>query len=68
MLDPDAEGGPGLDLFPFSGRPAKPVRLPGNADSYLPSPGLSVSPDGRWVLYVRLDRAESDIMLVDNFR
>ena len=68
VLDPDAKGGPALEFFPFSGPPAKPVRLPGNADSYLPSPGLSVSPDGRWVLYVRLDRAESDIMLVDNFR
>jgi hypothetical protein len=29
--------------------------------------GLSVSPDGRWILYVR-EESESDIMLVENFR
>jgi len=31
-------------------------------------PALSVSPDGRLILYSQLDRAESDIMLVENFR
>jgi len=29
---------------------------------------LDVSPDGRWILYGQLDRAESDLMLVENFR
>jgi Tol biopolymer transport system component len=29
--------------------------------------GLSLSPDGRWLLYGRLDRAVSDIMLLENF-
>ena len=29
---------------------------------------FSVSPDGRWVLCTQLDRAEGDIMLVENFR
>ena len=31
-------------------------------------PGLTVSPDGRWVLYAQADQSISDIMLVDNFR
>jgi Tol biopolymer transport system component len=31
-------------------------------------PGLTVSPDGRWVLYVQADQSISDIMLVENFR
>jgi hypothetical protein len=30
--------------------------------------GLSVSPDGRWLLYSRLDEQNSDIMLIDQFR
>jgi len=29
---------------------------------------LAVSPDGQWVLYPQVDRVESHIMLVDNFR
>jgi Tol biopolymer transport system component/DNA-binding winged helix-turn-helix (wHTH) protein len=30
--------------------------------------GLSVSPDGKWLLYSRIDEAASDMMLVENFR
>ena len=30
--------------------------------------GLTVSPDGKWLLYTQTDRRESDIMLVENFR
>ena len=30
--------------------------------------GLALSPDGRWLLYGQLDRAGSDIMLVENFQ
>jgi Tol biopolymer transport system component/DNA-binding winged helix-turn-helix (wHTH) protein len=29
---------------------------------------LSVSPDGRWILYPQFDQAGSDLMLVDDFR
>jgi hypothetical protein len=30
--------------------------------------GLSVSPDGHWLLYSQLDEEDSDIMIVDHFR
>jgi Tol biopolymer transport system component/DNA-binding winged helix-turn-helix (wHTH) protein len=30
--------------------------------------GLTVSPDGRWILYSQIDEQKSEIMLVDHFR
>jgi len=29
---------------------------------------LTVSPDGRWILYTQLDQSSSDLMLVENYR
>jgi Tol biopolymer transport system component len=30
--------------------------------------GLTVSPDGRWLLYSQVDQQSCDLMLVENFR
>src|SRR5262249_20665642 len=30
--------------------------------------GLSVSPDGKWMLYTQVERGGADLMLVENFR
>lgn len=35
---------------------------------FLAAPGFDVSADGRWVLYVRADSIDSDIMMIENFR
>jgi Tol biopolymer transport system component len=77
VLDPDAKGGPSIELLPFNGQRTQIVRLPGKPDSYGRTARAplrndmsvsSISPDGRWILYVHVDRAEADIMLVENFR
>jgi hypothetical protein len=31
-------------------------------------PGLSFSPDGRWLLFCQFEQNTSNIMLVENFR
>ena len=31
-------------------------------------PGISLSPDRRWLLFAQMDQSGSDIMIVDNFR
>lgn len=79
VLDPDANGGPAIEFVPFAAKRREVVRLPGKPDSYYepwlpplvgslsPIP-LAVSPDGRWILYEHIDRAEADIMLVEYFR
>ncbi len=33
-----------------------------------PGLGLSVSPDGRWLLYSQTDHCDSDLILIENFR
>jgi len=33
-----------------------------------PALGFDVSPDGQWILFVRVDQVASDIMVVENFR
>jgi Tol biopolymer transport system component len=46
------------------------VTLVCKLDKPIPSgfPGLSISPDGRWLLFTQRDQIGSDIMLMENFR
>ena len=53
-----------LSYFNFSTRRVRPVFKISGGGAWL---GLSVSPDGRHILYPELDDYRSDIMLVENF-
>ena len=43
------------------------ARFPNEGHVRPTGPSFAVSPDGRWILYSRVERAESDLMLIDNF-
>ena len=70
VLDPDAEGGPAVQFFPFEGnRRPEVLRLGGMPEDYrFTMDRVDVSADGRWFLYAYRDRHDADIMLVENFR
>jgi len=53
-----------LNYFDFSARKVRPILKISGGGAF---PGLSVSPDGRYILYPELDDYRSDIMLVENF-
>jgi Tol biopolymer transport system component/DNA-binding winged helix-turn-helix (wHTH) protein len=53
-----------LRYFDFATRQIRPIF---EADKDFES-GLSVSPDGRWIIYSQVGDENSDIMLVDHFR
>lgn len=58
--------GPLLEFFNFATQQTMEVfRLVRGPEKYIP--GLAVSPDGRSVLYARMDHSGSDIMMVENF-
>jgi Tol biopolymer transport system component len=60
---------PTIKLFSFRSRRVEQLAaLPKEARTSVGRPALAVSPDGRWILYVQVDRVESDIVLVENFR
>ena len=56
-----------IEFFSFATRKVTKVATP-EREPNLYNPGLSVSPDGRWILYTQIDTVSSDIMLVENFR
>jgi len=53
-----------LRYFDFASKQIRPIF---EADKNF-SNGLSVSPDGRWILYSLVGDESSDIMIVDHFR
>jgi len=56
-----------IKFFSFSDRSVKAVA---EIDGNLPSSvsGLTVSPDGRWLLFPMVAQRGSDLMMIENFR
>jgi Tol biopolymer transport system component len=50
-------------FYPFTGGEPRPLFPVGEV-----TPGLSISPDGRFLMYCQVDERRSDLMLVKDFR
>lgn len=59
---------PEIDFFDFASHQVKQITTVDRAKGGTSAGGFAVSPDGRWILFARLDQDDSDIMLVENFR
>ena len=59
-----AEAPRSLRYYDFASKQIRPI-VEGDRDF---GDGLSVSPDGRWIIYSQVADVNSDIMLVDHFR
>ena len=61
---PDFSGRYSIQFFNFGTKRIRPIStVESGIDDY-----LSVSPDGRWILYSQNDQMGSDLVLVENFR
>ena len=59
----DSDGSYSIQFFNFATKRIRPVSRVASPESH-----LSVSPDGRWILYSETNQVGSDLMLVENFR
>ena len=65
FTDPDEKA---LNYLNFATRRVKTISRVENPPFPGMSPGIAVSPDGRWLLYTQQDQRGADLMLVENFR
>ena len=64
IAEPDADGKSSIQFLSFATGKVKTVA----PISGSPTEGLSVSPDGRFLLFSQFDEGGSDLMLVENFQ
>jgi Tol biopolymer transport system component len=57
-----------VKFFSFQSRQIIQVGTVEKTVSWTNTPGVAISPDGRWLLYSSLESTDADLMLVDNFR
>jgi Tol biopolymer transport system component len=67
FLSQEAPAAPVIKFFNFATRQVTQVFVPDKPPLADP-PGLSLSPDRKWILYVQADQSINDLMLVENFR
>ena len=63
----NAPARPVIEFFSFTTGKVTPVATLDKPISKS-EPGLTVSPDRRWLVFAQMDQSGSDIMIVDNFR
>jgi Tol biopolymer transport system component/tRNA A-37 threonylcarbamoyl transferase component Bud32 len=61
------DGTKAIEFYSFATRKVARVVTPEKDPAY-GYPGVSVSPDSRWILYTQIDTSSSNIMVVKNFR
>ena len=67
LIDLEAAADPVIDCLDFdTNRITTVSRLPKNTHMNVDGPSFSVSPDGRAMLYVTVEREESDIMMAQS--
>jgi hypothetical protein len=59
---------PTIELFNFANHKMTRIATIEKEQNSWGGGAFAVSPDGRWILYRRVDQFDSDIMLVENFR
>ncbi len=57
-----------IELFNFATQQVSRIASVEKDPSTISPPGFAVSPDGRWILFKRIDQSDNDILLVENFR
>ena len=63
----DGNHKPGLKFYDFATNKISVIGATGR-DPYYGAPGLSISPDGHFALFVQLDEGRDNLMLAENFR
>ena len=68
FLDRNVASHPAIKFFDFTNAKTSVIAALEKEPNIGGPGGLAVSPDGRWILYKRVDQIDCEIMLVENFR
>jgi hypothetical protein len=67
FVNPQVRPHPAIEYFNFASGRTTHIATVENALLWT-GPSMATTSDGRWILYVQVDKVESDIMLVKNFK